>query len=58
MLNDNDGNVYMRDRDTLAMVRRIGSASERRGGGQVANVGTRVFEELTRQRSLLEAKIG
>ncbi len=46
--NDKDGNVYKLDMTKLAVEKRIETAGDKPGGGQVLNVWTNVFEELPR----------
>jgi DNA-binding beta-propeller fold protein YncE len=46
--NDKDGNVYKLDMGALAMIKKIETAGDKPGGGQVLNVWTNVFEELPR----------
>jgi DNA-binding beta-propeller fold protein YncE len=46
--NDKDGNVYKLDMTKLAVEKKIETAGDKPGGGQVLNVWTNVFEELPR----------
>jgi DNA-binding beta-propeller fold protein YncE len=46
--NDKDGNVYEIDMASLSMAKKIETAGDKPGGGQVLNVWTNVFEELPR----------
>jgi Tol biopolymer transport system component len=46
--NDKDGNVYKLDMTKLAVEKKIETAGDKAGGGQVLNVWTNVFEELPR----------